>query len=48
VLLDNLKISQLVDIYYKKVAESGDRKASGEILEAIRKLDYDMIKKSFR
>jgi CRISPR-associated endonuclease/helicase Cas3 len=43
-----LDISQLADIYYKKVAESGNRKASAEVLDSIKKLDYDSIEEKFQ
>jgi CRISPR-associated endonuclease/helicase Cas3 len=40
---NDLKISQLADIYYQKVVEGGSRKVSTEILDAIHKMSYDVI-----
>jgi hypothetical protein len=44
---NELKISKLADIYYQKVAEGGSKKLSMNILDAISKLDYDVIEKEF-
>ena len=42
------QLSELVDIYYKKVKEGGSQKASKEILNYIQHLDYENIEKNFK
>lgn len=43
-----LKVSKLAAIYYQKVAEGGATKKSREILDAMKKLDYDYIDDNFK
>ena len=47
-LQSQVNISELTDIYYKKVAESGSKKESAEILDAINRLDYQLIEEKFQ
>ena len=42
------QLSELVDIYYKKVKEGGSQKDSREILNYIQQLDYENIEKNFK
>lgn len=42
------KITKLVDMYYQKVVESGNKKKSNNILDAMKKLDYELIDKEFK
>ena len=42
------QLSELVEIYYKKVKEGGSQKASKEILNYIQQLDYENIEKNFK
>lgn len=44
---NELKVQELADIYYQKVAEGGIKKVSAEILDAINKLSYDIIEEKF-
>jgi CRISPR-associated endonuclease/helicase Cas3 len=43
----DLKISKLADVYYKKVTEGGSTEKSNKILDAMRKLEYDVIDENF-
>lgn len=43
-----LKVSTLADVYYRKVAEGGATRKSKEILDAMKKLDYDYIDDNFK
>ena len=42
------QLSELVDIYYKKVKEGGSQEASKEIINYIQQLDYENIEKNFK
>ena len=45
---NKLKLSEIADIYYQKVAEGGIKKLSTEILDAINRLNYDTIEEKFQ
>lgn len=45
---DDLRISKLADVYYQKIVEGGTTERSKEILDAMKKLDYDYVDDNFK
>ena len=44
----DVPLSDLINTYYEKVKESGSQKISTEIIDYIKKLDYENIEKNFK